>query len=141
MITIRGHHFLCMLTYIGKGYTEAFTVNMTAVLQAIAAGEAFTIVDAPDSLCRPWIDECGAAGVHCFKADLAGKDADALVKVSQLLGRKLAVGLTMALSRQDIDALRHSFTFGQQSMLACIDCQWNSLCASVAAAGFQGCVL
>jgi hypothetical protein len=141
MITIRGHHFLCMLTYIGKGYTEAFTANMTVVLQAIAAGEAFTSVDEPDSLCHPWIDECGPEGVHCFGDDKPAKDADALANVSQLLGCELPVGLTMALSRQDIEKLRNSFLVDQQARLACIDCQWNELCETVAASGFQGCVL
>ncbi len=141
MITLRCHHLLCMLTHIGKGYTPAFTANMIEVVQAIGRGESFTITTGPDSICQPWIDECGPEGVHCFKADLLAKDRDALAKVSHWLERDLSPGVTVSLSRADIETLRSMFSEQQQSMLACIDCQWNSLCADVAASGFQGCVL
>ena len=141
MLTLRGHHLLCMLTHIGKGYTPGFTANMIRVVEAIGAGEAFTIVAGPDVICQRWIDECGPGGVHCFKADLAAKDEDALATVSQVLGRLFVTGTVTSLSPAEIGRLREMFARNQQTLLACQDCQWNSLCADVAASGFAGCVM
>lgn len=36
MIRLRPHHALCLQTYVGKGYSDAFAENMTKISQALA---------------------------------------------------------------------------------------------------------
>ncbi len=38
-VRLRAHHLLCLLTYVGKGYTPAFTANYDAVVARLDAGE------------------------------------------------------------------------------------------------------
>lgn len=57
-LTLRPHHILCAIGYQGKGYSDAFTANMTAVvtgrLRAPGGGrEKITITTLADSLCAP----------------------------------------------------------------------------------------
>lgn len=35
MIRLRPHHALCLQTYVGKGYSNAFSENMTKISQAL----------------------------------------------------------------------------------------------------------
>ncbi len=52
-VELRPHHLLCMLTYVGKGYSPAFCANYDAVLARLSAGEEILLVDGPDSVCAP----------------------------------------------------------------------------------------
>ncbi|OWU61413.1 2Fe-2S ferredoxin, partial [Staphylococcus aureus] len=38
-IRLRGHHLLCMLTYVGKGYSPAFVENYDAMAGRLGRGE------------------------------------------------------------------------------------------------------
>jgi len=38
-IRLRAHHLLCILTYVGKGYTPGFTVNYDRVARRMSDGE------------------------------------------------------------------------------------------------------
>ena len=38
-VRLRGHHFLCILTYRGHGYTPSFVANMTEIVADIAGGD------------------------------------------------------------------------------------------------------
>ena len=59
-VRLRAHHLLCMLTYIGKGYSPAFTDNMTVIAGRVSAGENVEIVDGPDEICAPRLAEANA---------------------------------------------------------------------------------
>ena len=48
---LRGHHFLCLLTYKGLGYTPAFVENMTAIATRINAGAKVILHPGPDDIC------------------------------------------------------------------------------------------
>jgi hypothetical protein len=39
IIELRGHHLLCILTYMGKGYTPAFVENYDAIVAQINRGD------------------------------------------------------------------------------------------------------
>ena len=57
-VRYRPHHFLCSLGYEGKGYSEAFTDNMTAIVMGRlrAAGGDATVIEvtgATDDICAP----------------------------------------------------------------------------------------
>jgi hypothetical protein len=54
----RPHHFLCSLGFEGKGYSEGFTANMTAIVMGrlrAAGGDAVRIqvTGAADDICAP----------------------------------------------------------------------------------------
>ncbi|TJU92322.1 MAG: DUF1284 domain-containing protein, partial [Mesorhizobium sp.] len=56
-VRLRAHHLLCLLTYVGKGYSPAFTANYDKVVKRLGEGEAVLIVSGPDAICAPMLDE------------------------------------------------------------------------------------
>ncbi|WP_284165582.1 DUF1284 domain-containing protein [Frigidibacter sp. SD6-1] len=57
-IRYRPHHFLCSLGFQGKGYSEGFTANMTAIVMGRlrATGGDATVIEvtgATDDICAP----------------------------------------------------------------------------------------
>lgn len=57
-LRFRPHHFLCALGYEGKGYSDAFTANMSAIVMGrlrSAGGDGVEIVvaAAADDICAP----------------------------------------------------------------------------------------
>lgn len=57
-VRYRPHHFLCSLGFEGKGYSEAFTANMTAIVMGRlrAQGGDATVIEvtgAADDICAP----------------------------------------------------------------------------------------
>ena len=58
IVRYRPHHFLCSLGFEGKGYSEAFTANMAAIVMGRlrAAGGDATLIEvtpATDDICAP----------------------------------------------------------------------------------------
>jgi hypothetical protein len=127
-IAIRGHHLLCMLTYIGKGYSPEFIRNYDEIIARIGEGEEMLIVHGPDDICRPLLCETSA---HCRGRSVLRRDERALSIVSNLLGRPIVVGTLLKPDQKMVDALRLAFAKGQMRK-ACFGCDWANLCGSVA---------
>jgi hypothetical protein len=89
-VRLCGHHLLCILTYIGRGYTSEFTENMTAVISRINQGAEIQIVSGPDDICTPMLNDVSH---HCSSNDVAERDAVALITVSIALSRHVRVGM------------------------------------------------
>ena len=138
---MRGHHLLCMLTYIGKGYTRDFTDNFDAVIGRINRGAAIEIVAGADVICgalrKNNIMVCDHARV-CRAARTMQRDQRALRDVGRVLRKPgLAVGDRLQLGRREITQLRHAFA--QNAIRSgCSRCQWRGLCTQIAASGFEG---
>ncbi|WP_292282104.1 DUF1284 domain-containing protein, partial [Mesorhizobium sp.] len=62
-VRLRAHHLLCLLTYVGKGYSPAFTANYDVVVKRLAGGEDILIVSGPDDICAPLLSE---SEPHCL---------------------------------------------------------------------------
>lgn len=133
-VRLRGHHLLCLLTYVGKGYTPAFVANYQRIVVRLNAGEPVELVEGPDDICRPML---GDAGHHCFNASVALRDGQALADVAALLGQPLAAGQPLWLDPARLAALRVAFAAGT-IRTACAGCQWSGLCTEIAASGFAG---
>lgn len=133
-IRLRGHHLLCMLTYVGKGYTAGFTVNYDRVAARLNAGEEIEIVSGPDDICAPLLCDDGA---HCFNESVARRDEAALVAVSTHLREPVAIGSRIRPSGDFIDGLRAGFAQGALRT-ACSDCEWGGLCDRISASNFCG---
>ncbi len=52
-VRLRAHHLLCMLTYVGKGYSPAFVENYEVIAARLSAGEEIELVAGPDDICGP----------------------------------------------------------------------------------------
>jgi hypothetical protein len=131
-IKLRAHHMLCLTTYIGMGYSPAFTANYDGIVARLAAGEPVELVEGPDDICAPLTDDPQA---HCHKVSVTERDRLALEALQALPGGAIGAGaaLTSALMAQ----LRAAFA-GGGVRAACRSCEWAELCDSVAASGFAG---
>ena len=131
-LALRAHHLLCMLTYAGAGYDEAFCAGYDALIGRIAAGEAIRLVDGPDDVCRPI---SGDPAAHCHRDSVRRRDAQAAASLSAQLGRPLAAGSVVEPTPALIARLRAAFADGSLRA-ACTGCEWASLCDAVADGGF-----
>lgn len=135
-IALRGHHFLCILTYQGEGYTPEFIENMSEVVHAIGQGRPVRLTLGPDDICNGLTPGCRDKVNHdCTAARTRTLDRRAVADVAALLGRPLRDAAP--LTRADIAVLRESFAKGSIRR-ACADCAWKALCDGIAARGFTG---
>lgn len=135
-IQLRPHHLLCMLTFIGKGYSPTFVANLEQVVRRIATGvETVQIVVGPDDICAPLLGEHGEADCHCLGPSVVERDRLAAESLGPLLQRSITPGTELLLSRADLDLLREAFAAGTVRQ-ACTGCQWKPLCDSIAADDF-----
>jgi uncharacterized protein len=136
-VRLRPHHLLCMLTYAGKGYSPAFTANMTVVVERIAAGEPVEIFEGPDDICKPLLSE---PDPHCHRESVQVRDRRASRDVGQLLGVTISAGELPALTEGRLEMLRQAFRDGD-IRTACRDCEWQELCGRIADSAFSGTAL
>ena len=137
-IHLRPHHLLCMLTFIGKGYTPVFVANFEQVVRRLSTGtETIEIVAGPDDLCAPLLCE---ADCHCHRASVLERDRLATESIAALLGHSLAPGTRFLLTSTDLEQLRSAFAAGTIRE-ACTGCQWKPLCDDIAANGFTATLL
>ena len=129
-VALRPHHLLCLLTYAGKGYTPAFTANFDDIARRLAEGEAIRIVEGPDDICTPLLDEADA---HCHRDSVTQRDARAAESLSQILGQPLSDTTVLP----DLATLRAAFSSGE-ARPACAGCPWFDLCSDIAGSGFDG---
>ena len=130
-IRLRAHHLLCLLTYVGKGYTPAFVAHYDAVVARLNDGEEAVLVEGPDDICAPMLE----GGHHCLKPRITARDGEALAAMRSLLARPLQAGDALALDRAMVARLRQAFA-ENTIRGACARCQWSELCTQVAADGF-----
>ncbi len=131
-IRLRPHHLLCILTYVGKGYSPAFTANYDAIAQRIADGEEILLVEGPDDICAPLMEEDEP---HCLGDSVAQRDRDAAEAVSELLSLPVEGDDRIVLDARRIGHLRGAFEVGTIRK-ACTGCEWAPLCTGIAADGF-----
>lgn len=136
-VRLRPHHLLCLLTYVGKGYSPAFIAGLTAIAKRIDGGEDVVIVHGPDDICTPMLDDPTA---HCRNATIDIRDAAAAYDVGKLLGRGIRAGIRLSLTPDIIAQMRKGFAKAQ-TRSACVRCDWADLCTDIAGNGYQGAVL
>lgn len=131
-VRLRGHHLLCLLTYAGKGYSPAFTAGFTHIAARIAGGETILMVDGPDDICQPLLNDPSA---HCMNASVIHRDKAAIRDVGDLLDRSVGVGDRLVLDPATIAQMRNAFHHGRIRR-ACARCEWAQLCSDIAATGY-----
>lgn len=133
-IRLRAHHLLCMLTYVGKGYTAEFCTNYDGIVARLTRGEDILIVAGPDDVCAPLLT---TEAPHCHNDSVLVRDAQAAAAASELLGAPVTPGFRFKLDPTTLTRFRTAFAAGT-SRIACDGCEWSGLCDSVAGNGFEG---
>lgn len=133
-VRLRPHHLLCMLTFVGKGYTEAFTENYIRIAARLSAGEDILVVEGPDDICAPML---GEADMHCLNESVADRDIKASKAVEALLAAAAGPGASIWLNVTFLQRMRAAFGDGSIRE-ACQRCEWSPLCTGIAASGFDG---
>ncbi|MCB2156714.1 DUF1284 domain-containing protein [bacterium] len=144
-IRFRPHHFLCMLTYSGAGYTPEFVANFDALMQRINAGPVeIEIVQGPDDICGPMMSCRDHPDFHCENASVRQRDAHALREIAESMARwpgdvvpTFEFGKQVLLTAELIAFLREEFRTGR-IRTGCKDCEWDPRCSERTADGFKG---
>ena len=130
---------LCILTFIGRGYTPTFVERFHGLVDRIAKGAEIIVAEGIDDLCAALHngDEpvCESGG-HCLERDTAARDHIALTAVASALNLPLQIGATLRLDPARIILLRRLFADGTLRE-ACVNCPWHGLCTSIADDGFK----
>ncbi|TIO07119.1 DUF1284 domain-containing protein [Mesorhizobium sp.] len=132
-VRLRSHHLLCLLTYVGKGYSAAFTANYDGIAERLGRGEDILIVTGPDDICVPLL---GVPEPHCLRESAAERDRLAARDVGDLLARPIQAGTRLQLDAAILAALRKAFS-GGRTRPACQGCEWAGLCTTVATSGYR----
>ena len=135
-LRLRHHHLLCLLTYVGEGYTPAFAANLNRIVDRISAGERILLVEGPDEVCMPLLTEQSSEKPHCLNVSARRRDALAALSAAEVLGAPLPAGTFVTLAPDKTRRLRDAFAAGR-SRAACDGCEWHDLCTAVAADGFK----
>ncbi|MBO9518126.1 MAG: DUF1284 domain-containing protein [Porphyrobacter sp.] len=110
---------------------------MTAITARLAGGEEIEIVEGPDDICAPLLDNGDA---HCHQTGVADRDIRASEEVGWILERPIRAGSRFGLGRDQMGRLRASFA-RDEIRSACRGCEWNTLCSSISASGYDGAIL
>ena len=133
-VRLRGHHFLCILTYRGFGYKPTFVANMTDIVAGIGNGRPVILAEGPDDICNGLTsDDRRACNHDCGKAETRELDRVAVDEVGNLLGIDFAGPLEIR--RSMVDTLRSAFA-ARSIRGACARCPWGEFCTDIAAEGF-----
>ncbi|MBZ9995361.1 DUF1284 domain-containing protein [Mesorhizobium sp. BH1-1-4] len=132
-VRLRAHHLLCLLTYVGKGYSPAFTANYDVIAERLSRGEDILLVSGPDDICAPLL---GEPDPHCLRDSAAGRDRQARDDVEALLARPIRDGARLDLDAAILMRLRQAFSTGHVRE-ACAGCEWSRLCGAVASGGYR----
>ncbi len=131
-VRLRPHHLLCVLTYAGKGYSQAFTAGFDAVVAQLSHGAPVRVVDGPDDICAPLCHETTA---HCLNNSVRLRDQRAAADIAALLQRPVNQGVLLTVDTPLLVTWRTAFAQGS-TRTACQGCEWHALCTAVAAEGF-----
>lgn len=139
---VRGHHLLCLLTYVGEGYTPVFVAAMDALVTHLTAGGAIALCEGPDVLCAALQNGASAFGQHCHKARNLERDRVALQEIGKLAGLSLAAQTRIDAQTLPLGAMRRTLQeLDAAASLeglrqACGQCEWLGLCRRVSCADF-----
>lgn len=122
-----------MLTFVGEGYTPAFTASYRRIAERLSAGEEIEIVSGPDDICVPLLSEASA---HCLLPGPKARDEAAAQAVGKLLSVRIEQGAYIIPDKALLKRLRRGFA-ADLIRKACEDCEWSELCSTIARDHFR----
>lgn len=132
MIRLRPHHLMCILTYVGRGYTPAFVQNMNQIVEGIRQGTDVCLVCGPDDICASLPDE----DRHCARPSVTERDQSATLAIRRILGVNMEGSASVLLPTETLSRLRDEYL--QVREQTCCGCEWYDLCGAVASRDFLG---
>lgn len=134
-IRLRPHHLLCMLNFIGKGYSEAFIKNFDSLMQKMNKGDiTIEIVAGPDDVCTPCLTE---ADCHCRDDHKHNEDVATLPELRTVQGLEtIDFGFRFSPTTDVIERLRHAFT-AHKIRRGCRNCEWFDVCTEISQNGYK----
>lgn len=132
-VRLRPHHLLCLLTYVGKGYTPGFVANYDRIARRLSDGESVLIVDGPDDVCAALLCE---RDPHCHRHSVRLRDAQAAADIGDLLDMTISAGSGIELHPMLLAQMLKAFADGG-TRKACRGCEWADLCSGIAADGYR----
>jgi len=138
-ISLRPHHFLCILTYIGKGYTKNFTDNYDEVIRKLDKGDCeVQIISGPDDICSPRLCDTKDTNCHCNEKSIIDRDNEALIDFQSIHElSSLKMNSVIPFTKTLINALRIHYKTGI-IRTACKGCEWIDLCNNIVKDDFKG---
>ncbi|MGL4406237.1 MAG: DUF1284 domain-containing protein [Notoacmeibacter sp.] len=135
-VNLRGHHFLCMLTYKGMGYSAEFTANMSMKIADIKNGAPVRLIHGPDDICAGLSKASMQACSHdCSARDILDMDVIAENAVETVLARDLSQPAPVTFD--ELEKLRTAYRNGSIRQ-ACDGCSWLEICNQIVAENFSG---
>lgn len=134
-VRLRGHHFLCILTYKGLGYTPDFVANMTSLVSDMSEGRPVVLMSGPDDICGG-LDDLGRTLCQhdCGTPETRDLDDEAVKEVSALLGH--ALDQPFVLTAAKVASLRAAFGEGT-IRTGCARCPWHDVCDAIVDSGYR----
>lgn len=140
-VKIRGHHLLCMLTYVGKGYSDSFVSNFNRITKRLNDGSLIHVVGGRDDICAGW-DAPGCLKGNkklCTEANTRFRDDTALYVINEYIfhDNPLIIGSLFSPSPALVHRMRVNFTRGT-IRAACGGCEWQRLCTEITEKKYSG---
>lgn len=137
-IRFRPHHFLCVLTYIGRGYTTLFVENFDTLIEKINSGNCvIELTDGPDDICAPRLCDTSDVTCHCHDEQVQTADKLTLADLAKLPEfNGLTAGSKIHMTKDLIKSLRIAYK-NETIRAACAGCEWRDLCTGIAANNFK----
>lgn len=124
MLRIRAHHLLCTRNFVGEGYSDDFSKNMTDIIRELKKNPEVQLLVDLDDICKYCPENLG---FKC-KSDEKVKSYDE--KVLEILG----LSKDEIYSWKDINKACCDIIFSKDRREEiCKDCQWNDLCKEIEA--------
>lgn len=135
MINLRPHHLLCLLTFVGRGYSDSFALRLLGVVESLKRGTHARLIAGPDSICAGLLG-CRNDDGHCRQTSAAERDETALALLQPFFEHRLETGAEIPDLRTRRPALRAAYRDGA-FQAACLDCPWQGFCRKIAEGGYQ----
>jgi hypothetical protein len=132
---MRVHHLMCLLAFVGKGYSDVFTNNLREIRPRFFAGLIVELVATEDEICKKChgSSPCLTAASRKTLDNPESKDNRVLAKLNEILRDEglirhdLAIGQKFRMTKEITDCMRRRFL----EILPECACRWHNTCASV----------
>jgi hypothetical protein len=135
VINLRPHHLLCLLTFVGRGYSDSFALRLLGVVESLKRGTPARLIAGPDSICAGLLG-CRNDDGHCRQESVTQRDETALTLLQPFFEHRLEPGAEIPnlLARRPI--LRAAYREGA-FQAACDGCPWQGFCRQIAEGSYQ----
>lgn len=121
MIKIRAHHGLCTQHFVGFGYSDEFSVNMSNIIKLLNTNPTVKIISEVDSICK----SCPENNNGCKSRDKVLRFDNEVLKLTELKSGT-------AIKWNDFKKLcLEKIILKDLRSCVCHDCKWSSLCSEV----------